>query len=639
MRAQSWARCTAHAAGLGLAAGAAIGAAECGKLLWQRAPRYADQAWELLGVGILGYAVLGTLLAAVCATPAWLLWRAPSFRAARASICAGFGALLGLAGFVLVARVGAGFLLPAAVGGTLLCLCLREFLDHVRWPTRPRLWLALGALVLLAGGGVFAVRGGASAGASHDNRAQPGRPNVLLVTIDTLRADHVGAYGASDAHTPTLDALAQQGVLFKDATSQANTTGPSHTTMLTGLYPHDHGARHNGVPISNRVRTLPELLAAQGYQTAAFVSGFTLKQEACGLAPRFDRYDDELIAWTWLPEVATRLRLFQAAVQVANLRGFRALRADRPAEETVARAQAWLAARDTARPFFLWTHFYDPHCPYQPPESFAALHDPDFEGNPARNWYKLSTPQRRALVDDPREVAHMRALYKGEISYTDAQLGRLFDSLRASGVFENTLVVLTSDHGEGLGEHGYWFDHGTYLYDSELAVPLILRLPNAQHAGRRIDTQVRLLDLTPTVLAALGLEVPANLNGSSLLGTLDGDGDPRPSFAQGERSGELSGYDLDGLLLSLRAHGRKLIWNSEYWLDSVRVPERLELFELERDPGELEDRFDKAIELKSEAVLDMRTHLEVWRDATAAGAGPTEIAPEVREQLKSLGYL
>jgi len=641
--AESWTRCLLSSARLGALAGASVGAAECAKLLLRGAPRYADLAAEMVAVGVLGYLGLGLLLGAGCGALAWFLWRRPGFVAAPASSCAGVGTLLGMVLFVLTPQVGAALLLPAALLGTVLALCLRELLGRVDWPGRPRSWLACGALLLLVGALRFAIGGGASAGAGPSAPAPAGKPNVLLVTIDTLRADHVGAYGASGARTPAIDALAQQGVRFADATSQANTTGPSHTTMLTGLYPHDHGARLNGVPIAHGVVTLPEMLAQAGYQTAAAVSGFTLKQEACGLAPRFERYDDELIAWRWMPEVAARLRLFQVAIQLANQRGQRALRADRPAAECVDSSLEWLASRDRERPFFLWTHFYDPHCPYQPPAPFDALHDPDFQGARARNWYGLSTRERRELVGDAREVEHMRALYRGEISYADSELGRLLEALKHSGDFENTLVILTSDHGEGLGEHDYWFDHGTFLYDAELAVPLILRFPRAQHAGRVVDSQVRLLDLTPTVLELLGLAPPKPLSGSSLLAALEGDRDPRPSFAQGEMAGELSSYELGGRLLSLRTQGRKLIWSSDYWLDSARVPERLELFDLADDPGEKRNLWDDAAPTSgapaSGSAQEMRAHVEAWRELTEAGSARGELAPEVRAQLESIGYL
>ncbi len=637
-------RAVARASGLGAFFAAAVGAAECGKLLVQGAPRYADLALRTTLVGIAGYAILGALLGACSGVLAWILWRRPSFRAASASTCAGLGTLFAVASFVLTSQVGAALLLPAAALWTLVALSLRELLDWTPGFLRMRLWISLGALALLCGAIVFAVRGGATAGVRTTAPVSKARPNVLLVTIDTLRADHVGCYGARDANTPTIDALAAQGVQFLDATSQANTTGPSHTSMLTGMYPHEHGARHNAVPLSHAVRTLPEILQAEGFQTAASVSGFTLVQEACGLAPRFERYDDDLLAWHWLPAAAARLRLFKVAIQIANQQGFRPMRADRPAKETVDSALAWLAGRDTSRPFFLWAHFYDPHCPYQPPPPFDRMHDAGFSGDPARNWYKLTTPQRRKLLADPREVEHMRSLYKGEISYTDSELGRLFAALKARGEFDNTLLVLTSDHGEGLGEHGYWFDHGTYLYDAELSVPLVVRFPSAANAGRKIASQVRLIDIAPTVLEALGLENHEKMSGISLLGTLgETTPQPRPSFAQGDLAGDISGYELDGRKLSLRANGKKLIWTSDCWLDSLQVPEGWESFDLEHDPAETTNLWDAlehapVLDELAKAVRQMRTHLEAWRTLTNENSSRAALSPEVRDQLRSLGY-
>ncbi len=644
LSAESPLSCVARSALLGTLFGASIGATECAKLLIQGVPRYAEQALRMVGVGCLGYALLGALLGTFCGVLAWILWRRPTFKAASASACAGLGTLLALAAFVLLAQVGAMALLPTALLGTLLALSLRELLAWVPLLVKPWPWACLAAILLSCGAVTFAVRGGATAGARTTAAVTKPRPNVLLVTIDTLRRDHLGCYGASDAKTPTIDSLAKESVQFLDATSQANTTGPSHATILSGLYPSDNGARSNAVPIANDVRTLPELLSEQGFSTAACVSGFTLVQSASGLAPRFEYYDDNLLAWHWLPEAALRLRLFAVAVQVAKHRGETPLRADRPANETIDSALGWLDARDPQRPFFLWTHLFDPHCPYNPPAPYDRMHDGAGEQVATRNWYKLTTSERRELIADPREVEHMRALYKGEISFVDHELARLLGRLRAQGTFDNTLVILAADHGEGLGEHGYWFDHGTYLYDSELSVPLLIHFPAAKDAGLQVTQQVRLLDITPTVLGVLGIETPKNLSGVSLVGELKQTQPTyRPSFAQGEVSGDLSGYELGGRKLSLRSHGRKLVWTSDWWLDSVRAPQAWELYDLARDPLEQSDIFEDAKKLPADGAggqsfQSMRASLETWRDITAESASRTQLTPEVRARLRSLGY-
>jgi arylsulfatase A-like enzyme len=637
-------RAVARALSFGGLAGALVGALESAKLLIQGAPRYFDWAVGTVALGVAGYAVLGLLLALLCAPIAWILWRPPTHCAAPPGVCAGLGVLLGLIAFVATEQIGAALLVPAAIGGTLACVALRELIAWSPRVHRERTYVSFLLLALMIGIGLFALRGGRGAAPVSASRVTaPGaHPNVVLVTVDTLRADHLGCYGAASAKTPNIDALALESAQFLDTTSQANTTGPSHTSMLTGVYPAVHGALHNGVPISNRVRALPELLADAGYATAAFVSGFTLKQEACGLAPRFQRYDDELIAWHWMPEVAAHLRLFKVAIQIANTRGCRPLRADRPAQETVDGAIAWLDSRRKDQPFFLWVHCYDPHAPYTPPPPFDRMHDPDYPKDPNVNWYTLSTRERKALVADEREVTHMRALYAGEISYTDAQLGRLFDHLRNAQLWKDSIVILTSDHGEGLGEHGYYFDHGTFLYDTELHVPLLVHVPGGAGAGARIAGQTRLLDLAPTVLDALQMPIPEGWSGSSLVPLIRAQLPPqdRPSFGHGELSGELSGYELDGRKLSLRNKHHKLIWTSDYWLDSVRVPEKLELYDLESDPLEQRDLWPPAE--GSKALADeMRARLDAWRQACESIylRSSERLSAEVEAQLRLLGYL
>ena len=224
LSAESPLRCVARSALLGALFGVTLGAAECASLLIKGVPRYADQALRTVGVGTLGYALLGALLGAFCGGLAWILWRRPSFKAASASTCASLGTLFALAAFVSLAGVGAKALLPAALLGTMLALSLRELLVSLPLLVKTWPWVALAASFLLCGAVTYGVRGGSSAGARTTAPVSVPRPNVLLVTIDTLRRDHLGCYGATDAKTPTIDALAKESVQFLDATSQANTT-------------------------------------------------------------------------------------------------------------------------------------------------------------------------------------------------------------------------------------------------------------------------------------------------------------------------------------------------------------------------------------------------------------------------------
>ncbi|MCY3003922.1 MAG: sulfatase-like hydrolase/transferase [Planctomycetota bacterium] len=670
-------------------AGGAIGLVESAKVLATANARYVQWACRLIATGGLGYAAVGALLAIPSVIFALALWGRPSFRAAPASACAGLGAAVSVALFALVGWISLELAVPAALAATAIALALKELLAW--WPlvTRVRVawsllglgaaacigvvawrwsdglvqwiaWALAGVNVLVA---IAAWRGwraphAATAGAlallllaaasAPDRRipevSTPGQLDVLVVSIDTLRADALGCYGKADAQTPTIDALAAQGVLFEDATSQANTTGPSHTTLLTGLYPAEHGARSNGVRISNRARTLADALA-RTHATGGFVSGFTLVDEASGLAERFDWYEDQMLAWRWMPRVSERLHLVGAAIRFAERRGHDVRRPDRPAGETVDRALDWIHTRGD-EPLFTFVHFYDPHVPYAPPREFALLHGADMkvlDDPKARrgfDWYELSTAQREALVSNPDAVAHMKALYAGEISYADAQLKRLLDGLEAAGRLERTLIVLTSDHGEGLGSHDYWFDHGSFLFDEELHVPLIVRFPGNAHAGTRVKGQVRLLDVAPTVLDVLGLQATLETTGESLLQLAQNvpDERKRPSFAISDLAGNVSGFDIGGRRIALRASGSKLIWSSSHWLDTERIEEREQYFTLANDPDE---QTDLRAGGKTPALpyAEMQHVLEQWRESTASANGAGELDRDLLEQLRKLGYL
>ncbi len=302
----------------------------------------------------------------------------------------------------------------------------------------------------------------------------PDGPSVLLVTIDTLRADHVGAYGAAADATPVLDALAAEGTRFETAIAPAPLTLPSHATLLTGLLPPRHGVRHNGIfRLGEDVPTLAERFSGAGHATGAVVAAVVLA-ERYGLGRGFDHYDDEIRG------------------DATAARGY----LHRRAEGVTDRALEWLAGRDG--PFFLWVHYYDPHADYDPPPPFAER-----------------------FAESP---------YAGEIAYVDRELGRLLDGLREAGRFDDTLVVATSDHGEALGEHGER-THSYTLYDATLAVPLLLRGPGVP-AGRVVEDVVSLADVTPTLLAAAGLPALPG-DGRDLAGFWSGDPPPdRAAYAE-----------------------------------------------------------------------------------------------------------
>lgn len=281
------------------------------------------------------------------------------------------------------------------------------------------------------------------------------KPNIIFITIDTLRADHVGCYGATGVSTPTLDSLARDGILFERAIAQVPLTFPSHASMMTGLYPFQNGAQEfTSPPLDSRFRTLAQALHEHGYATGAVVSSFAL-DHSWGLARGFDFYDDAFSQESYRKR---ELGLVQ-----------------RGAEESVSHALEWLK-KTSKRPFFLWLHLYDPHSPYDPPEPFETT----FAGSP----------------------------YDGEVAYADQQLGRIIAWLKRASLYGNALVIATSDHGESLGDHGEK-EHGFFVYDSTLRVPLVIKPPvNSGVRNGRIEDVVEIVRIPSTILRLLGLTDP-----------------------------------------------------------------------------------------------------------------------------------
>ncbi len=389
--------------------------------------------------------------------------------------------------------------------------------------------------------------------------------SVLLITVDTLRADAVGAYSGRAGLTPWIDRLASRGVVFDDAHAHNVLTLPSHANILSGRYPVDHGVRDNaGFRFPQGTDTLATLLAARGYRTAAFVSAFPLASRF-GLGRGFEFYDDAFVGAGARPAF---------------------LEQERPGTETVARTRRWLEAQ-RGRPFFCWVHVFEPHYPYQPPEPFAAR----FPGDP----------------------------YHGEVAAADAALGPLLEPVLAAGGQGRTLVVLTSDHGESLGEHGE-LTHGIFAYEATLRVPLILYQPRLFDA-RRVFAPARHVDLLPTILDALALAPPAGLPGRSLL-----------RVAAGAPAEETTSYfeALSGQLNRGWAPLTGVIHDRVKYID-LPIPELYDLGVDAREDSNLAGRQPR--------------QLEEWRNLLAplrsrpGPAGRQAEDRETQERLRSLGYL
>jgi arylsulfatase A-like enzyme len=351
------------------------------------------------------------------------------------------------------------------------------------------------------------------------------RVNILLIGIDTLRQDHLGCYGYEREISPYIDELSGRGTLCENALSQCPWTLPSFASVLTSLYPSQHGAGINMNSMRTTFPTLAELLAEAGYRTGAIINVSVLSPEF-GVARGFEHYDACPAGVRRTADVVTDLAL------------------------------EWLGGNGD-RPFFCFVHYFDPHLSYSPPAPYDTLFDPGYDGPVGKSFDRdkfLEMKDRLYAAKDAQTAAdwfHIEALYDGEIAFTDEAVGRLLKGIEERGLYDNTLVILLSDHGEEFLEHG-GFGHGHTLYNEVIQIPLIFSLPGVLPKGARVKRQVRLIDVMPTVLELAGILGDYRLEGSSLVSLLKGEGPPRaargclfpPSMAYSEglhRGGERKG--------------------------------------------------------------------------------------------------
>lgn len=415
-----------------------------------------------------------------------------------------------------------------------------------------RTGLAIAGLVVLAAAGLWIWRAASSSPADDGP--------IILISIDTLRADRLPAYGYTAIRTPNIDRLVADSVLFEQAYSHSPQTLPSHASILTGKLPFEHGVRDNiGFELRQDERFLQQALGERGFATGGFVSSYVLRRQI-GLHQGFDVYDDTL------PAAAPDKPLGQV---------------QRAGADTVAAALRWIDGL-TSPKFFLFTHIYEPHRPYAPPARFAA-------GNP----------------------------YDGEVQYADAIIGGLLDHLRAKDLYDRATIILLSDHGEGLGDHGE-DDHGIFLYREVMRVPLVIKLPRGKGGGRRVAAPVQHIDILPTILEA----TDGALRGRSLGPVLDG-------------SGPLPAASIYSESLSPRYH---FGWSELYALMDERYrlihAPRDELYDTSQDPGELRSLTAE----RPQVHAAMRRALDAII-ANVAVATPSAVSDADREKLAALGYV
>ena len=481
-------------------------------------------------------------------------------------------------------------------------LCYRAALAGKRNDLK-RYTFILGAVALVA---LVAV-GGVRYGKTHRRAAGP---NVLLITLDTLRRDRLGCYGSTVTRTPNIDRLANEGMVFDNAAAPMPATRASHATIFTSQYPRDHGVMNNRMPLDPRVPMLSEVFQRAGYRTGGFVSVRLLGPES-GMTRGFDVLD-------WPEHV-------------------------RSADETIPLALEWLKTGRFEEPFFLWVHLYDPHMPYEPPAKFIPDGDPMHASKlGAVSWQRLAKLARKTGGDlSQTTFEQVVSLYNGEVQYADHWLGALLDALRTRTALDHTIVAFTADHGECF-DHGIFFEHFNCLYEGAMHVPLILRYPPKVAAGTRSNAVVEHLDIAPTLLTLAGLPVPETFRGTPYFS-----GRPaadRNAFIQYPR------FRIEHLhALAKRTDMRTVMGQAVRPRLIVPPPVGIrngdwkyivsgsdeELYHLPSDPGETRNLAAE----RPEVVSRLRPLLNRWiASHPEPPENSTPISEAVKETLRSLGY-
>ena len=432
-------------------------------------------------------------------------------------------------------------------------------------------------------------------------------PNILLVSIDSLRADHLSCYGHFNETSPVIDAAAGEGARFEKAMAPSPWTLPSHMSMLSSLAPRQHQVTEDHTKLRDEAVLLSEVLADAGYATAGFVSGPYVKA-IYGFSQGFDLYDD-------FSAVRRLGRPEQTIITSPILRK---------------KTSEWFKKWDREgreKPFFMFLHMFDVHYDYNPPAPYKMMFDPDYKG-PVTGIKMLNAKHFRGDVD-PRNIEHLAALYDAEIRFTDFHLGKILNVLRNLGVYDDTILVITADHGEEFFEHG-WMSHRRTLFDESIHIPLVMRYPSEIPAGVVVEQMVRTVDIAPTILSLAQIPKPENF-GTSSLKAPHAERDLTGLIQNGtwgEAPPVLSFGQLHGGLSSVRSEKFKVI---------QRNNGKPQFYDLEKDPRE-QSRIKGR---KSRELKALRKQLRAWKLAAHPEklAQPTELSQEQMELLRALGYI
>ncbi len=434
------------------------------------------------------------------------------------------------------------------------------------------------------------------------------RPNIILISIDTLRADHLSCYEYQRRTSPNIDALAHGGALFENAISQSNWTLPSHMSIMTSQIPRSHGIQTIEQRLPKFKVTLAEVLRNAGYTTVAFTGGYNVDARF-GFDQGFDTYHGDKVYYLTLEEkvkYGKGVRLSYLLPEVLN----------------------WLSSHKD-EPFFMFLHCWDTHAPYMQHEEFVEEFSPGYTGSISMVTHELVSALNSSSVEAPAEdVERIRALYDNEIRYVDTFLGRFFDAIDRWNLFEKTIIVLTSDHGDELLEHG--FGHGLFLHEPEIHVPLIVSYPHVIPAGIRVGDVVQSIDIMPTLLELAGLtyteRVEAELQGKSLSRLLERSQHDSVAFSEGDTGREIC----------LRTGRYKLIASAQP--DSKQ--RKVQLYDILRDPAENIDISSTETELTLRMQGRLEKYLRSLPSVRFSGTtDTTDISNDFIEQLRTLGYV
>jgi arylsulfatase A-like enzyme len=432
----------------------------------------------------------------------------------------------------------------------------------------------------------------------------PEGPNILYIVTDTLRADILGCYGNEGGHTPNIDALAEEGVLFENCGAPMATTFPSHASMFTGLYPRYHGVRWNGHKLHEDATTLAEVLAEHGFATAAFIAY------------------QAMLNWAGLDQGFQQTSSAKAGLNDAGIRS---------ARNVNKMAMKWLEDRNPDRPFFLWVHYFEPHGPYPVTPYAKEVLARENYGGPFINGMDLNNDEQKAALTDPANQRALRTLYAGRVREADACVGKLLAFLRNLGLEDNTVVVFTGDHGQLLGEvygNRPRFGHGPTLWEPALRVPLIIRDPRIDptEARKQISQRVGLVDVMPTIVDLLGLETPDSCHGRSLCPVLQGAPLPQRTYlaeiraATGPESINTKSKDR----IAVYDQGMKVVY-----------PDGI-VYDLTREKSEAEPLAPGSHQPLINRLAKIANHFFEHR---ASLKGSYDLDEEDIAQLKALGYL